>query len=369
MSKDGWKKFGSKLNTILDSTLIHILALDFKKQAFSFSYTVGVASQDELANIEVQYLRYPIEDDPRWPVFLDTKREGWYQCHHTVTDKFVDHSALYQELLLPTNIRYTSAKELILDESLCVLLAVHTSPMRDVLTRDELDFLDKLMVHLKRIVLIQRNIFEYSSKAIMGYALIDKLSQPIILLNLSGEVLHLNKAAKNILDQNNNIVIRKNNIFIPEPYCSQLYDRLLEVEVMIKKGINTSEQIFNEGNIKIVNQNGGLFYLFCTLLISDQELKAFGIRPTVMMTIYDPTSMNTIDAQLLYVAFRLTPAEAKVALLLLEGYLPKEIAQKHKINLDTVRKQLQSIYKKTSTNRQADLVKLLLNLPRFIQEY
>ena len=42
-----------------------------------------------------------------------------------------------------------------------------------------------------------------------------------------------------------------------------------------------------------------------------------------------------------------------------------EIAKRDQVHIDTVRKQIQSIYRKTETNRQADLVKLLLNMPRY----
>lgn len=100
------------------------------------------------------------------------------------------------------------------------------------------------------------------------------------------------------------------------------------------------------------------------LLVSEQEIKAFGIRPQVMLTFYVPKQEMSIDTHLLNVAFGLTSAESKVALQLLEGYLPKEIAVKNDVNYDTIRKQIQSIFRKTSTNKQSELVKLLLNMPR-----
>jgi DNA-binding CsgD family transcriptional regulator len=60
----------------------------------------------------------------------------------------------------------------------------------------------------------------------------------------------------------------------------------------------------------------------------------------------------------------LTPAESRIALGLLDGLSQKEISSRDQVNIGTVRKQIQAIYKKTETNRQADLVKLLLNTPR-----
>lgn len=114
----------------------------------------------------------------------------------------VENSALYQDILLPIDMRFTAIKEFLLDDKLCVLMGINTSKKRGILTETELSFLDRLFVHLKRVVLLQRNLYEYSSKSLIGFELIDKLSQPIILLNLSGVVIHTNHAAKNILEKN-----------------------------------------------------------------------------------------------------------------------------------------------------------------------
>ena len=94
-------------------------------------------------------------------------------------------------------------------------------------------------------------------------------------------------------------------------------------------------------------------------------MRTFGIRPLMMLTFYHPDFTPTVDVHLLRRVFHLSVTESQVVLLFIEGYSVKEIAQKHRVESDTIRKQLQSIYKKTSTSRQAELVKLLLNLPRY----
>ncbi len=55
-----------------------------------------------------------------------------------------------------------------------------------------------------------------------------------------------------------------------------------------------------------------------------------------------------------------TPVEHKICEQLLEGKTTKEIALSHEIQLDTVKKHLKSIFKKTKTNRQAGLIQLLM---------
>lgn len=368
LDSNGWQPFVKRINAILGSSSIHILAIDLERDVYSFSNCSGMLSEEELTVSELQYLRHPLNEDPRLKGFFAPGRKGWYQCHHTITDEMVENSALYQDILLPIDMRFTAIKEFLLDDKLCVLMGINTSKKRGILTETELSFLDRLFVHLKRVVLLQRNLYEYSSKSLIGFELIDKLSQPIILLNLSGVVIHTNHAAKNILEKNKILKIENSNIFLPEPYYTQFKESLSYLELLFKKERLLKNTNLDDGCIKISEKEGSSLYIFSTLLISEAEMKMFGIRPTVMLTLYDPNHPSEIDLHLLHVSFNLTQAEAKVALLLLDGFLPKKIAQKHGVNLDTVRKQLQAIYKKTSTNRQSELVKLLLNIPRFLQE-
>ena len=60
--------------------------------------------------------------------------------------------------------------------------------------------------------------------------------------------------------------------------------------------------------------------------------------------------------------FGLTPAEARLAVLLTGGATPAEAAGVQGITLATVRTQLSAIYAKTYTHRQAELVTLMARL-------
>lgn len=61
--------------------------------------------------------------------------------------------------------------------------------------------------------------------------------------------------------------------------------------------------------------------------------------------------------------FRLTPAEGRVAWAFAQGLRPDQIAETFDISLTTVAFHKRNIFQKTYTNRQADLIALLLTLP------
>jgi DNA-binding CsgD family transcriptional regulator len=67
-------------------------------------------------------------------------------------------------------------------------------------------------------------------------------------------------------------------------------------------------------------------------------------------------------AGVVYSRFRLTPAEARIAAGIVRGKTLASIAKARGIAVETVRTQLKSIFKKTRTHRQAQLVALLVRL-------
>lgn len=79
-----------------------------------------------------------------------------------------------------------------------------------------------------------------------------------------------------------------------------------------------------------------------------------------MVCITDPAAGVSPPAQQLAAVFRLTPAEARVALALFEGATPREAAAALGLSPHTVHVHLAHIFEKTATNRQAELIRLMM---------
>lgn len=83
--------------------------------------------------------------------------------------------------------------------------------------------------------------------------------------------------------------------------------------------------------------------------------------------ISDPEDRVDIDEDVLRGLYGLSRVEARLALGLAQGMQVDELAVDTKVSIHTVRSQLKQIFRKTSTNRQAELVKLLLTGPAAIR--
>lgn len=96
------------------------------------------------------------------------------------------------------------------------------------------------------------------------------------------------------------------------------------------------------------------------LLIFPLAPSAHGGRPPAALAVVQRSDESADHAQqLLQHVYRLTPAEARLTQLILDGLSPGHVATTLQLSVSTVRTQLSAVLKKTGAQRQADLVRRL----------
>jgi DNA-binding CsgD family transcriptional regulator len=85
-------------------------------------------------------------------------------------------------------------------------------------------------------------------------------------------------------------------------------------------------------------------------------------RGMALLIVTTPGKRSAPDMRVLSGLFDLTPAEGKVARELARGKSVEDIATLHGVTVETVRTHVKSIFAKTGSNRQPELVALLLGL-------
>lgn len=368
LDKNGWFYFSRKLLKILNVSYVHVQAIDFSYNILSFSNGVGPLPLEAYASAELDYLRYPAEVDPRWGKFLDPERKGWYQCHTHVPEDFVEKSDLYQKILLPHGLRYVATHELIWDEKLCVFWSISTSQQRQALNPQELTFLDRLLPHLKRIVMAQRHLYEFSPQHIVGYNLVDQLKQPILLLNLAGQVVYQNSMMRQFLPQNHSIQMMDHRLMLPELDQVRLTELLYRIEETVRY---KPEQLSEFKDFKFVLSEQALT-LNITVLASEMEMSFFGIRPLVMLSFDDVSIVLRneqknkqkyyLNHQYLKQTYNLTKRELELCDLFVNGMNLEQVAEQMGLTRSSIRTYLRNIFAKTPCNSQVELMQLLMSI-------
>ena len=360
---DSWRRFFAEIREVLDLNVVHAMVVDKKHGALSYSHSETTVPIDG----ELSYLQKYQFLDPRIATWLPLGSGEWAHDHEIFDERFVASSEFYQDFLLPHGVRYLSACKIIEDDTLSFTIGLLRSQEQGPLPAENIAFLNKLIPHIRRAARIGVNHFVYSTRALVGHALINKLNQPVILTTTTGKVIHINEAGKNLLRSTQLITIKNDHLEMPQSSMVNFLATCAGIEREIKLNGDITETSANFKSLQIHSagnaQHTEKLYAFYSPLMPQKMMGSFGLRPLIMLMFYHPESTAPVDNTLLTAAFSLTPAECKIATLLAEGYSVLEIASSLEKKEDTIRKQLQSIYQNTSTNRQPELIKLLLNLP------
>ncbi len=103
------------------------------------------------------------------------------------------------------------------------------------------------------------------------------------------------------------------------------------------------------------------FAIVAAPLASETSLTEMG--PVAFILVTDPDANSTRPEGMIRQLFGLSAAETRVAERLMMGESPEQAAAILDIKTSTARWHLASLYRKTGTSRQAQLLRLLLSLP------
>jgi DNA-binding CsgD family transcriptional regulator len=184
-------------------------------------------------------------------------------------------------------------------------------------------------------------------------ATLNAMRLPAIALDRDGFVVDVNTAAEAVFD--NNIKIRDRRLFVRDPDSRTLLklaiDQLsslprpnaLAVEPVVVPRMDKLPVI-----VRIWPFEG-------TSHPTAQEVR-------VLLTLNALGSRPGPPAAILAKTFRLTPSEARLACIIARGAPPYIAARDLKISRETARNQLKSVFSKTGTHRQSELVALLMQV-------
>jgi DNA-binding NarL/FixJ family response regulator len=102
-----------------------------------------------------------------------------------------------------------------------------------------------------------------------------------------------------------------------------------------------------------------------TVIVSPLRTNSSGLiqSPRAVLFISDPEQTKELPSKQLTRIYGTSPEEAELVAALIKGATLSEIADARAVREDTVRKQLKSIFRKTNTRSQLELVKLILTGP------
>jgi DNA-binding response OmpR family regulator/DNA-binding CsgD family transcriptional regulator len=179
----------------------------------------------------------------------------------------------------------------------------------------------------------------------------DRFLIGVVIVDRAGEVRLMNKEAERILAEDDGLAVVNNTL---RGASGRQTTRLQEC-IAAASEADTADEI-----IPFPRVSGGRPFL---VLVPSQLLAGQDQPDNVVLLLIDTEQRTKVSGDTLVRLYNLTPSETKVALLLIDGKRLDQIAEELEVAQTTVVFHLKNLFRKTDTNRQADLVRVLLSVP------
>lgn len=303
----------------------------------------------------LQYLRSYHAKDPRRAQLLGYGLDGvdrWWHCHEHFDERFVAANEFYCDFAPAYGLRYLATVMLRPAEHVLAAFALELPAQRGPLNADERDDARRLGLHMREALLAHERVRQMAAQALAGHQLLQGFVYPMWLMDLDRFVLFANDAAKREVTEERRAAMRGARFALKRDSA----DRALSACV---------RQLANQGHgaTATVDLRGSASdpptWLHLSWLVPGEVLGAFGDRPQVLATLFDPMQTRALDPFALSNLFGLTPTEARVAARLADGLTAEAIAPEHGTALSTVRTHIRQVLTKFGMNRMADVIRLL----------
>lgn len=177
----------------------------------------------------------------------------------------------------------------------------------------------------------------------------------VVLLDGKGRVLHANRAARDMADDAAFFSFQHGT-----PHATtSLDDTSLwqAISDRIQAATDASEKI---SGVTLSGKEQLLSVLVCSLTPSPANDTT---QPHVALFLSPPAQAKKVSEKLLITLFDLTPTEARVAAILTRGARAAEVAEELGVSQTTIAFHIRNLLQKTGTNRQIDLIALILAGP------
>lgn len=345
-----WNEFLRHVALLMDARLGLFLSLDPSTQVSSVQSHVGWLNdvlrkyEQHYGSLDAWYLAYRRNQFPGWIGLSsalcspeELEKTDFYTDFLRTTDAYHQCGAILQE---------GSGK--------LTVLTLNRSKHEMDFEGKHVRILTGLAPHLKRAHHLHTKMLAWQQTASAAAFVADTLDVGLIGIDIAGGVCFVNGVAESLLRTRKILQVQRGRIVLQNARPQTTLDMMLQTA----------------GHLDLHSPAGG------ALTLSDAagslHLSVLPYRVAIahspaqlraLVTITDPAAKPKSRHQLLGELFRLTPAEARISMLLASGLELGAIAERTRTTSHTVRSHLKAIYQKTNVSKQSQLVRLISMLP------
>jgi DNA-binding CsgD family transcriptional regulator len=257
-------------------------------------------------------------------------------------------SRIYREWAAPQGFRYVLLTALIKNQARLAYIGLTRGEKDGPYSSEEQALMALLAPHVRRAITIADLIEHKSLERDDFAATLDALTTAVMVLGADGRLVYSNTTGEAALAREDLLLSRLGVIEPWDHIASPTFRALIATA--------------NGGAVTLAKRGGGKAVVSALPLCAGRRRSAAPRHARIALFVQDnPCGPHAVE--LIGRAYGLTGAELRVLLGLADDATPADIAKRYGIAPSTVRTHLKSLFSKTGTNRQKDLIRLLFSTP------
>jgi DNA-binding CsgD family transcriptional regulator/PAS domain-containing protein len=350
LDESKWPSFIEAFAAAVGGSSAILRSNDMQTNAASFHASVGYDSAWQVA-----YCNHFAKLDYFNHIMKQYSPGRMFVSDHNIEQTGLRKSEYYNDYLRPQDKVHAIGTYLLRDDSQALVLGIQRGKRGGAFGEAETRLMSTLLPHVTRAVQMHKKIHTVIAERDQAQSALDQLRMGVILTNRLGTPLYLNRAAELMMTQDVGLGVFHNRLAAHGPS---------ETAHLLKLIFDASQETNGAavgGDMRITMPNK-LDYLHCVVTPVSPEI-SFMMNTSlgadcVAVFLSKPGGLQ-LSPKRLVTLYKITPAEARLAARLAALRTVEGAADDLGVSVSTARSQLKSVFAKTGTRSQSELLVLL----------
>ena len=288
--------------------------------------------------------------------FVNLPRDQIIALEDVLPDIELENSDYYRHYLKPVGLFHILGVDTAEPGGMLARLRFSRRKDEPRFSTEERSLLERVTPHLRRAIQIYATINRTTSERDVYAGAVSQLAVASIILDEQARVLSANPIAQAMLDQGDGLSLKGQRLHIGG---RDINKELQQAVASIIRAQHQGEPSVVKA-LRVPRSSGRSDLGLVVRPVPVSKWSEGQSSPSAVVFVSDPDLHESASRQSLADLFDLTPAEAKLAILLARGLSLAEVSETQSVSQHTARAQLKSIFAKTGVSRQAELVRLII---------
>ena len=249
----------------------------------------------------------------------------------------------YMDFAIRHGIRYVAGGNVHADAAAVTMLGFQRPMDHKPFDATAADVFGRIGHHIGRAAALASELRRAEITKSLSLTALDSLEWPVFAIDGGGKLLLANKQGEAMLARRDPVLLRAGRLSSLDP----------EFDLRLKAGLQLAGRLRADAFTRCFQGE--------RWLVRTVPLAGFSGAALVYVSSADAP---VVPAEVLKRMFNFSPAEAEIAYMVAEGWSAKEIAHSRGVSVNTIRSQIKQVFAKAHVRRQAELARMLSNVPR-----